>query len=314
MDLLTIGGITFDNLFWVDRLPEKHFEAVIEKYGKYYGGRAPNVAVAAARLGIKSGIVSAVGEDFTVEGYEDYLKNLGVDLRGVAKLPGKRTKQIFIFTNHRGDQITFFDYGAEIYFKKMKTPADLIKESKIVHISSSGDYKFNVRCAEFAHKNGSIVSFDPGNDPFTEITEYIETMLRNCSILFVNDLEALSMVKQLNINGVDELLDFGPRIVVVMNKSDKDSRIYTLNSTEHIPSAIRILKDPTGTSDGYVAGFIAGYIKGYDTRIAGMIGSVEASFVAEDFGAQTNLPDWQCLGKRSVERFKDLVPIFQSTK
>jgi len=314
LDLLAIGGITFDSLFWVDRLPEKHFEGIIRKYGIYFGGRAPNVAVAAAKLGIKTGIVSSVGKDFEIEGYEDYLRKLGVDLRGIVKVPRKKTKQIFIFTDPKGNQITFFHYGAEGHFRKMNVPSYLIRESKIIHISSSGDYRFNVRCAEFAHKNGSIVSFDPGNDPFTEITEYIETMLRNCSILFVNDLEALSMVKQLNINGVDELLGFGPRIVVVMNKSDKGSRIYTLNSTEHIPSAIRILKDPTGTSDGYVAGFIAGYIKGYDTRIAGMIGSVEASFVAEDFGAQTNLPDWQCLGKRSVERFKDLVPVFQSTK
>jgi sugar/nucleoside kinase (ribokinase family) len=314
LDLLTIGGITFDNLFRVDRLPQKHFEGIIERRGRFFGGRAPNVAVAVAKLGIKTGLVSSVGDDFESEGYEDYLRANGVDLRGVIRVARENTKQIFIFTDPYGDQITFFDYGAEKHFSKMETPKDLIKESRNVHISSSGDYRFNVRCAEFAHKNGSIVSFDPGNDPFTEITEYIEIMLQNCSILFMNDLEALSMVKQLDLNGVNELLDFGPRIVIVINKSDKDSRIYTLNSTEHIPSVIRILKDPTGTSDGYVAGFLAGYIKGCDTRIAELIGSVEASFVAEGFGAQTSLPDWQCLGKRSVERFKDLVPIFQSTR
>jgi bifunctional ADP-heptose synthase (sugar kinase/adenylyltransferase) len=86
MNLLAIGGIAFDNLFWVDRLPEKHFEAVIKKQGTYFGGRAPNVAVATARLGIKTGIVSLVGEDFQSKGYEDYLRKVGVDLRGVIKI------------------------------------------------------------------------------------------------------------------------------------------------------------------------------------------------------------------------------------
>jgi sugar/nucleoside kinase (ribokinase family) len=309
MDLLTIGGITFDNLFWVDRLPEKHFEAVIEEYGKYYGGRAPNVAVAAARLGVKSGIVSAVGEDFISEGYEEYLRNLGVDLRGVIKLPGKRTKQIFIFTDHRGDQITFFDYGAEIHFEKMKTPADLIRESKIVHISSSGDYKFNLRCARFAHKNDIIVSFDPGNDPFTEIPQYLKTMIENCELLFMNDIEVSYIVKRLKLDAPDKLLNLGPTIIVIINKKDKSSIIHTRNFTEQIPSAIRMVKDPTGASDGYVAAFLTGYIRGYDLRTAGMLGSVEASIVAEAPGSQTNLPNWELLSERCRERFKSFLAI-----
>jgi len=306
MDLLTIGGITFDNLFWVDRLPEKHFEAAIEEYGKYYGGRAPNVAVAAARLGIKSGIVSAVGEDFTVEGYEDYLRNLGVDLRGVIKLPGKRTKQIFIFTDHRGDQITFFDYGAEIHFEKMKTPADLIKESKIVHISSSGDYKFNIRCAEFAHKNGVSVSFDPGNDPFIEIPRYSRKMLQYSKLVFMNDAEALCIIRRLKLHVASDFLDLGPDVVVIIDKHDKSSLIYTRKGVERIPSAIKMVRDPTGASDGYVAAFLAAYIKGYDLKIAGELGAVEASFVSESFGSQTNLPSWGLLVQAKQQIFGHL--------
>ncbi|MEM3760556.1 MAG: PfkB family carbohydrate kinase [Candidatus Bathyarchaeia archaeon] len=107
MDLLAIGGITYDNLFWVNRLPKKHCEGIIKKYGVYFGGRAPNVAVAAAKLGIKTGVVSPVGRDFKTGGYADYLNKIGVDLRGVKEVPRKRTKQIFIFTDPDGNQITF---------------------------------------------------------------------------------------------------------------------------------------------------------------------------------------------------------------
>ncbi len=199
LDLLAIGGITFDNLFCVNRLPKTHFEGIIERQGKFFGGRAPNVAVAVAKLGIKSGLVSPVGDDFESDGYENYLKNIGVDLQGVLKFKGESTKQIYIFTDPKGDQITFFTYGAESHFREMDVPRDLIKDSRMIHLTSSGDYKFNVKSAQFAYENKILVSFDPGNDPFIEIEEYLVTMLKHTSILFMNDIEAISLQKRLNV-------------------------------------------------------------------------------------------------------------------
>jgi uncharacterized membrane protein len=58
LDLLTIGGITLDQIFKVSRLPEKHFEAEVIEFGTFFGGRAPNVAAMAAKIGLKTGIVS----------------------------------------------------------------------------------------------------------------------------------------------------------------------------------------------------------------------------------------------------------------
>jgi sugar/nucleoside kinase (ribokinase family) len=305
MDLLATGGITFDNLFWVDRLPQTHFEAVIGRYGKYFGGRAPNVAVAAAKLGIKTGVVSPVGDDFESEGYESYLREIGVDLRGVVKITGEKTKQIFIFTDPQGNQITFFSYGAERHFEKIRIPTDLIKKSKIVHISSSGDYKFNVRCAEYAHENGVSVSFDPGNDPFTEIPEYLENMVQCSGFLFMNDIEARGIIERLGLETVDELLSLGPRIVVIITKKDKTSVICTEDALERIPSVIQTVKDPTGASDGYIAAFLAAHIKGYDLRTAGMLAAVEASFVVESLGSQSNFPLWDLLCGRYYAIYKE---------
>jgi sugar/nucleoside kinase (ribokinase family) len=298
MDLLAIGGITFDHLFWVDRLPEKHFEGIIKRQGRFYGGRAPNVAVAASKLGIRTGLVSSVGEDFSSEGYEGYLRAIGVDLRGVVKVPREKTKQIFIFTDPQGAQITFFDYGAEFYFRKMDVPCDLIKESKIVHISSSGDYKFNIRCARFAYKNNVSVSFDPGNDPFTEISQYLRKMIKYCEFLFVNNLEAINIVNRLGLKEINDLRELGPKVVVIINKEDKSGVIYTEEEKQVIPSMLKSVKDPTGCSDGFVAAFLVGYLKGFSLDVAGMLGAIEASFIAEDYGSQTNLPNWDVLFKK----------------
>ena len=291
MDLLAIGGLTLDQIFKVSRLPEKHFEAEIIEFGTFFGGRAPNVAAMAAKIGLKTGIASAVGQDFTDSGYEAHLKKLGVDLRGVIKVPGQRTKQIFIFSDSKGDQITFFHFGAEKHFEKMKIPTNLIRESKIIHVSSSGDYEFNIGCAKLAFDNDVLVSFDPGNDPFTEIPRYLKGMISRTTFLFINDVEVSGVLNRLELSEVDELLDFGPRAIMVINKRDKSSIIYGDDSVKKIPSSLRKIEDATGATDGYIAGFLLGYIRGYGLEVAGKLGAVEASFIAEKAGCQTNLPD-----------------------
>lgn len=298
MDLLAIGGISLDHIFRVDRLPERHFEGIIQGYGTYYGGRAPNVAAMAAKLGLHTGIVSPVGDDFGTSGYEEHLQTLGVDLRGVVHIAGEKTKQILLFTDRTGQQITFFYYGAESHFRDMQVPETLIAESRLVHISSSGDYKFNIRCAECARAKGIPVSFDVGNDPFTEIPEHLKGLIPCTAYLFMNDVEVAGVLERLEIHTIHDLLDHGPTTVTVINKRDKTSQIYTTDSTYRIPSAIRTVNDPTGASDGYVAAFMTAVLRGYAFETAGGLGTCEASFIVERPGCQTNLPDWSQLCTR----------------
>jgi len=298
MDLLAIGGIALDQIFRVDRLPERHFEGIIQAYGTYYGGRAPNVAAMAAKLGLKTGIVSPVGRDFTTSGYERHLKELGVNLRGVVNVAGEKTKQIWLFTDASGQQITFFHYGAESHFRDMEVPEKLIAESKIVHVSSSGDYKFNIRCAQCAHSKGIPVSFDVGNDPFTEVPEYLRGLMPCTSYLFMNDIEVAGVLGRMELETMQELLAYGSSTVTVINKRDKTSQIHTKDFAYSIPSAIGTVKDPTGASDAYVAALLAARLKGYNLETAGTLGACEASFIVEQTGCQTNLPDWSQLCTR----------------
>jgi sugar/nucleoside kinase (ribokinase family) len=187
----------------------------------------------------------------------------------------------------------------------MDVPRALIKESKILHITSSGDYKFNMRCARFAYESGVSVSFDPGNDPFTEIPQYLKEMIKCCEFVFMNRLEAANVVRRLGLTEINDLRKFGPKVIVVINKQDKSGMIYAEKGKQKIPCALRSVKDPTGCSDGFVAAFLAGYLKGYSLKVAGRLGAVEASFIAESYGSQTNLPSWDALYRRYFALFRE---------
>lgn len=307
IDLLAIGAIALDRIFEVDRLPTPYFEGIVQSFGNYFGGRAPNVAGMCARLGLKTGIVSPVGKDFVSSGYKEHLERLGVDLRGVAYFPTEDTMQILIFTDPFGQQITFFYPGASMHFKDMGLPTHLIKESRILHISSSGDPEFNIKCAELAYDDHIPVSFDVGNDPSAEIPEYLRQLVRCTFFLFMNDAEVDGVVQRLDLEKVQDLLDYGPKVVCVISKKDKSSSIYSKNSVDHIHPKVLQVREPTGASDGYVSGFLSAHVRGYRFRNAGMMGAAELTFIVENIGSQTNLPTWDSLCERCKSLFTPLL-------
>ncbi len=67
----------------------------VETFGKYLGGSATNVAVAAARYGRRSAVITRTGEDPFGEFLHDALHGFGVDDRYVTAVPGLPTPVTF---------------------------------------------------------------------------------------------------------------------------------------------------------------------------------------------------------------------------
>ncbi|WP_255950011.1 5-dehydro-2-deoxygluconokinase [Streptomyces odontomachi] len=69
--------------------------ADVEQFGKFLGGSATNVAVAAARLGLRSAVISRTGHDAFGDYVHRTLRDLGVDDRWVTPVPGLPTPVTF---------------------------------------------------------------------------------------------------------------------------------------------------------------------------------------------------------------------------
>src|SRR5947209_17635831 len=67
----------------------------VETFGKYLGGSATNVAVAAARHGRRSAVITRTGEDPFGEFLHDALRKFGVDGRYVTAVPNLPTPVTF---------------------------------------------------------------------------------------------------------------------------------------------------------------------------------------------------------------------------
>ncbi|MFD4973682.1 5-dehydro-2-deoxygluconokinase [Streptomyces sp. NPDC058424] len=86
-DLITLGRVG------VDLYPEQTGVGLAEvrTFAKYLGGSATNVAVAAARHGLRSAVVTGVGDDPLGGFVREALRGFGVDDRHVVTVPGSQT-------------------------------------------------------------------------------------------------------------------------------------------------------------------------------------------------------------------------------
>ena len=90
-DVLTMGRIGVD----VYPLQVGVSLREVERFGKYLGGSPTNVAVAAARYGRRSAVITRTGQDPFGEYLHDALRGFGVDDRFVTAVPGLPTPVTF---------------------------------------------------------------------------------------------------------------------------------------------------------------------------------------------------------------------------
>jgi 5-dehydro-2-deoxygluconokinase len=90
-DVITMGRIGVD----VYPLQAGVSLREVESFGKYLGGSATNVAVAAARYGRRSAVITRTGEDPFGAFLHDALRRFGVDDRWVSSVPGLPTPVTF---------------------------------------------------------------------------------------------------------------------------------------------------------------------------------------------------------------------------
>jgi len=192
---------------------------------------------------------------------------------------GARTATAYVFTDDAGDQETFFEWGASTAFASAEAPA-----LDFVHMATA-DPDFNVRVAE----KSTFASFDPGQDLLCYTPDQLEIILANIDILFSNNHE---MDRMCDMLGLERAALIASVPMVVTTRGAEGSMLY-MEGEEYPVPAVRVdAVDPTGAGDGYRAGFLTAFRKGYAPLDCCRAGAVVSSFVVEQVGTQTNLPDW----------------------
>jgi ribokinase len=293
IDVFTVGRVYIDIQYFVDNLPGPNKAGEILEIHQGCGGCPGNVAVAAARLGLKTAVCAMVGSDEFGEMYINRLKSENVDASCVSRDDVKPTGMSVIMLDRRGTPAIVRRLGAntELYFDDVDT--DLVEKAKWLHMAAASNISVPEETSAVAKEAGLVTSFDPGRSMSRLGYGKLKKIWDNTDVVIVNREEAGNIVGVTydgsNFDEVSEKLIAAigeDRLYVIKGGSEP---VYGRSQEEEFflrPFKVEVV-DTLGAGDAFDAGVIAGLVWGKSLRESIDYGNAVAALKIMKKGTQS---------------------------
>src|SRR2546422_2242014 len=135
-DILAMGRSSID--LYANEIGAPFTE--IKSFAAYVGGNPTNISVGTRRLGLRSALLTAVGEDQVGDFILHFLRHEGVETRFIPRKPGRRTSAVVLGVEppDRFPLTYYRDNCADIELTIDDVLAAPIVESRLLLISGTG--------------------------------------------------------------------------------------------------------------------------------------------------------------------------------
>ena len=226
------------------------------------GGSAANTAINFSRLGLSTGMVSAVGKDTRGEKTLEYLNAAGVYTE-MTKQRNDSNSNISIILSFKGDRTIFTYHGVKDLGNYL--PAKSVSP-RWIYLAPLGEKSEIVenRVIEIIAKYGSGLIWNPGNHQVNRRVENVLPVLNLSNIVFVNREEAYELSDMSKRSTIEDVMKFvyscGVKLIVVTDgvkgaKCYDGQRFYSIESTKDK----RV--EATGAGDAFASTFSANIIQ-----------------------------------------------------
>lgn len=256
------------------------------------GGSACNAAVGMRKLGIKTTMVSVLGDDILSRGVIEQLKNKRVGTSFLVKQKNNDLGLSFILLGQDRDR-TILTHRPQNNYKKINLRKVFIF-SKGFYIAGINKYsKIILRdIFKYISKSKKPLFMNPSTYQIEHDLVMLKKLISKTKILTLNVEEAkkiFKIKKEIKIKDLlKKLKNIGAEIIVITD-SVKGSHVYDGKSfyKAGLYPAKRI--DATGAGDSSSATFIAMYKKGYNIEECLKFAAINSASVVSTYGAQRGL-------------------------
>lgn len=271
-------------------------------YLKGFGGDVSNVAIAAARQGARSAIVTRLGADAFGDDLTALWTQEGVDFSAVARDPDSPTAVYFVQHGANGHSFQYRRAGSAASRMRPETmPLDRIGKARALHfsgISQAISASAEAACAAAlveARRAGVVVSYDPNLRlnlwPLERAKSVIHETMRGVDIA----LPGLDDARMLTgLDNAEEIVSFyhalGPGIVALTLGSNGALVSRHNEGAFLIPAPESKLVDASGAGDCFDGAFLARHLAGDDLASAGTYAVAAAGLSVEGYGAIAPIP------------------------
>ncbi len=273
----------------------------VNSFEKRIGGAELNTAIGCARLGLKAGFISRLGNDEFGRYILNYARGEGIDVSQVEFVDGYPTSVNFKEIMEDGNVRTFFyrDKSPTLTMTGQDLDETYISQAKILHITgiypAIGEKNIGVikKAIEYAKKNGVKVSFDPNIRlrmwSKEEARKVLLEILPHVDILLAGDEEMEIILSEKDPAIIIEKARELGISVIAIKQGDKGSVGYMEGNTVNAaPVKAAKVVDTVGAGDGFNAGFIYGFLHQWSLEkslhFANTIGSMVVSVKGDNEG------------------------------
>ena len=297
--LLAVGTVAFDAI-----------ETPFGKTDKILGGSGTFVGLAASQFGIKTGVVSVVGGDFS-ENYLEMMNAKGINTDGIEII--NEGKTFFWSGKYHNDMNSRDTLITELNVLENFQPVvpENFKDSGIVMLGNLHPLT-QASVLDQMNERPKLVVLDTMNFWMDIALSDLHDVLKRVDVVTINDEEARQLSGEYSlVNAAKKIHTMGPKYVVI-KKGEHGALLFNEGKMFFAPALpLAEVFDPTGAGDTFAGGFCGYLAKTEDISFENMknaiiYGSNLASFCVEKFGTERMKELTKEEVKNRLQAFKEL--------
>ncbi|MCK0168191.1 carbohydrate kinase family protein [Jannaschia sp. S6380] len=284
--LLCVGDIDMDLIVRVPAPPSRDGKVDGRRIAQTPGGMAANVAVAARRLGTRTRLLGAVGDDALGREALAALTSEGLDLSHVATRHGEATFFCVILVDDEGEKSLV----------KVMSPAFLPRADEIMAAAFAGVAHVHLTVARadpglavaaMARAAGATLSLDlEAADLPADLPQgggALADLLASVDLLFVSDRSRAAVEPVLG-----PLTSEGRAVITTRGR--QGAMLERSGTRTQIPGHRVPVTDTSGAGDAFAGAFLSAMLDGADDATALCRANAAAALSTRAYGAQAGAP------------------------
>jgi len=293
----------------------------INNFAAYVGGCPTNISVGTRRLGLRSVLLTAVGEDPVGDFLLHFLEQEGVNKDFITRKKGHRTSAVILGIEppDKFPLVYYRDNCADIELTFEDVLAAPIENCRVLLISGTGlsrepSRSATIFAAERARTSGTkvVLDLDFRPDQWHDARAFgvtVRSVLRLTDLVIgtADEVKASALSEDLSVSvehsqvsgaqvsgdvaeAVERILSGGPD-ALTLKRGGEGTTVY-LKSGEEIEAATFPVEvhNVLGAGDAFASGFLYGYLKGWDWHRAARMGNACGAIVVTRHGCANFMP------------------------
>ena len=266
-----------------------------------FGGDTSNAVIAAARQGVRTAYLTAIGQDWPGDRFMELWRAEGVDVSAIRRDPERQTAVYFV--THSADGHAFLPYrrdSAACFYGPNDLPEAMIAGAKLLYasgisqgISAVADDAVR-RAIAIAREAGVRVAYDTNYRPKlwspAKAAAAMHAAIAQCDIVLPSLDDAITLTGLVEPDAIiDFYLRLGPKLVV-LKRGAEGALLATADRRLVIPPFPCNPVDATGAGDAFCGSFLARLILGDTPEDAARYAGCAAALKCEGYGAVAPIP------------------------